>query len=61
MSKDQSKKRKDIQIQNKAELWNIFDEQIINESKPVAPLECIYRACGDREKCERCECNSIFR
>jgi transcription initiation factor TFIIB len=60
MSKDRSKKRKDNQLQNKAELWNVFDEHVTNDSKPTAPLECIYRACGDREKCERCEFNLAF-
>jgi len=60
MSKDRSKKRKDNQLQNKAELWNVFDEHVTNDSKPTAPLECIYRACGDREKCERCDFNLAF-
>jgi len=60
MSKDRSKKRKDNQVQNKAELWNVFDEHITNDSKPASPLECIYRACGDREKCERCDFNLAF-
>ena len=57
MSKDQSKKRKDAQGLNKTELWNIFDDQI---NKPSTPLECIYRACGDREKCERCDSGLAF-
>jgi len=52
MSKEQSKKRKD-KITNKNELWNVFDTEISNKSS--APLECMYRACGDREKCEQCE------
>ena len=60
MSKDRSKKRKDNQLQNKTELWNIFDEHVTNDSKPVSPLERIYRACGSREKCERCEFNLAF-
>jgi transcription initiation factor TFIIB len=60
MSKDRSKKRKENQLQNKAELWNVFDEHVTNDSKPQAPLECIYRACGDREKCERCDFNLAF-
>ena len=60
MSKDQSKKRKDKQQINKSELWNTFDTQIPNELKPSAPLECIYRACGDREKCERCDYGLAF-
>jgi len=50
MSNDKSKKRKDILI-NKKDLWNIFD----NEVNKKDPLECIYRSCGDREVCERCE------
>jgi transcription initiation factor TFIIB len=50
MSNDKSKKRKDKLI-NKIELWNIFD----NEVNKKEPLECIYRSCGDRERCENCE------
>jgi len=50
MSNDKSKKRKDNLI-NKKDLWNIFDNEIIKKD----PLECIYRSCGDREVCERCE------
>jgi transcription initiation factor TFIIB len=52
MNKERSKKRKDS-INNKAELWNIIDNEF-NEGKPP-PLECMYRACGDREKCETCD------
>jgi len=51
-----SKKNKNNHV-NKTELWNIFDEEI-NEKK--TPIECIYRACGDREKCERCEYSLAF-
>lgn len=50
---ERSKKRKTNNI-NKAELWNIFDNEIEGD-KPKLPLECIYRACGNREMCERCE------
>jgi hypothetical protein len=57
MSKEQSKKRKDNPPINKVELWNIFDTEV---SKPATPLECIYRACGDREKCDRCDYNLAF-
>jgi transcription initiation factor TFIIB len=53
-STDKSKKKKHNNI-NKKELWNIFDNEIENENKSKEPLECIYRACGDREVCERCE------
>ena len=57
MTTDKSKKRKN-NIVNKTELWNIFDSEIDNEQKK--PLECIYRECGDREKCERCEHSLAF-
>lgn len=56
MSKDKSIKKRDGNV-DKKELWNIFD----NEIKPSnEPLECIYRACGDREKCERCDYSLAF-
>ena len=54
MSKE-SKKRKDNVI-NKTKLWNVFDEEINDKT----PLECIYRACGNRENCERCNNNLAF-
>ena len=38
----------------KKDIWNIFDNEIETENSKV-PLECIYRACGNREMCERCE------
>ena len=57
MSKEQSKKRKDKLI-NKTELWSVFDSEICD--KPKMPLECIYRACGNREVCEICESNLAF-
>lgn len=51
----------------KSELWNIFDHEIINESK-VPPhhnnhvLECIYRdhKTGERDTCEQCESRLAF-
>ena len=56
MSKDQSKKRKDaIHKPNKTQLWNNFDNEMRTPENNTNPLECIYRACGDREKCDRCE------
>ena len=57
MTTDKSKRRKNHSV-NKTELWNIFDSEIDNEQKK--PLECIYRECGDREKCERCEYSLAF-
>ena len=61
MIKEQSKKRKDLLTIsnkiNKTQLWNNFDNEIKASSSSAATtsLECIYRACGDREKCDRCE------
>ena len=62
MSKEQSKKKKDKITINKGELWNIFDTEIPNKSKEniYTPLECIYRACGDREKCDSCDSSLAF-
>jgi transcription initiation factor TFIIB len=56
---EKSKKRRD-HVSNKTELWNIFDTEIMGETKPVVPLECVYRATGDRENCERCAFNLSF-
>ena len=58
MSKEQSKKRKD-KLTNKTELWSIFDSEICDD-KPKIPLECIYRACGNREKCDQCAASLAF-
>ena len=57
MSCDKSKKRKKNNI-NKSELWKLFENEFESEKKKIDPLECIYRACGDREMCE--QCNSIL-
>jgi transcription initiation factor TFIIB len=56
---NESKKKKNTSQINKAELWNIFDNEIVSENKKE-PLECIYRACGDRELCERCDYTLAF-
>ena len=50
---DKSKKKKPNNI-NKKELWNIFNNEVENDNKPIAPLECIYSSSGNREFCERC-------
>ena len=56
MNNDRSKKNKDnnISVQDKANMWNIFETEVINPDKPKEPLECLYRTIGDRETCERC-------
>ena len=40
----------------KSKLWKEFDKEMHN----VSSLECIYRACGDREKCDNCESMLAF-
>jgi transcription initiation factor TFIIB len=47
----ESKKKKNSNHVNKTELWNIFESEICEKKEP---LECIYRVCGGREMCERC-------
>jgi len=59
MSNDKSKKRKENNT-NKAELWNIFNAEVVNIDKSQNPLECIYRACGNREKCDQCFSSLAF-
>jgi transcription initiation factor TFIIB len=59
MNINENKKKKNTSQINKAELWNIFDNEIVSENKKE-PLECIYRACGDRELCERCDYTLAF-
>jgi len=56
---DKSKKKRNNNI-NKTELWNIFNNEVENENKPVIPLECMYQSSGNREFCERCETNLAF-
>jgi transcription initiation factor TFIIB len=59
MNKEQSKKRKDTI--NKVELWNIFDKELGEElGKSSVPLECMYRASGNRDKCDQCESSLAF-
>ena len=59
MNKEQSKKRKEPI--NKVELWNIFDKELGKElGKTNDPLECMYRASGNREKCDQCESSLAF-
>jgi len=60
MTHEKSKKKKPANVDT-SRLWNIFSEEVINpDNKKIGPLECMYRSCGNREKCERCECNLAF-
>jgi len=56
---EKSKKRKTNNV-DATKLWNIFNDEIINSDKKSDSLECMYRSCGNREKCERCEYNLAF-
>jgi transcription initiation factor TFIIB len=55
---ERSKKPKQS-LADKTELWNIFETEVSNPDKN-APLECIYRECGDRESCDRCNASLAF-
>ena len=55
MNNEKSKKNKNTNLQDKINLWNIFETEIINPDKQYEPLECLYRTIGDRENCERCQ------
>ena len=60
MNKEKTKRRKEplLDKQSKANLWNVFDNEV--NGGPSEPLECIYRASGDRENCEECQANLAF-
>ena len=62
--KELSKKRRDKpNNSSKAELWSVFDSEIGNQSGTggiAPPLECVYRACGNREKCDQCHSSLAF-
>ena len=55
MNNERTKKNKDNSFLEKANLWNVFESEVINPDKPTEPLECLYRKAGDRENCERCQ------
>ena len=58
---DKSKKNKhSLNNVNKADLWNIFETEVINPDKQKDPLECLYRTIGNREKCEMCEASLAY-
>ena len=62
MNNERTKKNKDnnsLSLQEKANLWNVFDTEVINPDKPNT-LECLYRVAGDRENCERCQFSLAF-
>ena len=58
---DKSKKNKHpLNNKNKAELWNIFESEVINPDKQKDPLECLYRTIGNRENCEMCQASLAY-
>jgi transcription initiation factor TFIIB len=57
-SLDKSKKKKETNV-NKVKLWQLFDEEMKDDSKKPN-LECLYRTIGNREMCERCESMLAF-
>jgi transcription initiation factor TFIIB len=56
-----SKKNKPaLTSSNKAELWNIFEAEVVNPDKQKDPLECLYRVISDRESCEMCKASLAY-
>jgi transcription initiation factor TFIIB len=58
INNERTKKNKDnnsLSSQEKANLWNVFDTEVINPDKPKNTLECLYRVVKDREHCEMCQ------
>ena len=53
MSRETQRRKNKVRI-NKKELWDNFDKEIVGEDNKIAPLECIYRECGNRETCDTC-------
>jgi len=53
MSRETQRRKNKVRI-NKKELWDKFDKEIVCEDNKIAPLECIYRECGNRETCDTC-------
>jgi len=53
MSRETQRRKNKVRI-NKKELWDNFDKEIVGEDNKIAPLECIYRECGNREACDTC-------
>jgi len=53
MTEMSSTKTKKVQRNNinKKELWNLFNSECKEEEKPI---ECVYRAQGERENCDNC-------
>jgi transcription initiation factor TFIIB len=47
-----SRTKRQKQPIDRSGLWEQFDEEICNSK---APIECVYRSSGEREKCDVCE------
>jgi transcription initiation factor TFIIB len=56
MDKSSSKTKKKKRVKSTKHLWNIFDSEI----KKKTNIECIYRACGEREACDTCSHSLAF-
>jgi len=54
--KNTKKKKSIINTFDKSKLWKEFDKEMQN----VSNLECIYRSCGNREKCDSCHSMLAF-
>ena len=49
----QKTKKKKNTVHNKQKMWNMFEDNISEKKK--TPIECVYRAEGQRENCDNCK------
>ena len=59
-TKKMTERSKKTKNSNKTELWSLFESEINKDAVVSSPLECMYRACGNRECCDRCESSLAF-
>ena len=53
---DLTKTKKIKNNKNKKDLWNKFDQEFNNSNN----LECVYRECGERERCDLCNSTLLY-
>jgi len=54
----QKTKKKKNTVHNKQKMWNMFEDNISEKKK--TPIECVYRASGEREFCDNCNGSLLF-
>ena len=59
-TKKNKHKHKSRSGQSKSGLWNTFDSEIHPDKNKNSPIECVYRASGEREYCGNCDTNLVY-